>query len=248
MSNRVLIIRHGDDPPDDRVNTYLHLRGFDPVTIRPCNGDPVPQLDPTWAGSVVHGGPFSVYEEQQHPFLREEHRWISQCIEHELPLLGICQGAQSIAYVLGAEVGPPASGLHEFGYYELTPTAAGIAEGFLTAPLPATQAHFHTFALPAGATLLASSELYPNQAFRHGARTYGVQFHPEVTIEGFRRWQAASWAAYGQPGAQTRAEQDALMLTHDAAQGAWFYGFLESLFGARSGNEPFTPPPVATHR
>jgi GMP synthase (glutamine-hydrolysing) len=248
MSNRVLIIRHGDDPPDDRVNTYLHLRGFDPVTIRPCNGDPVPQLDTTWAGSVVHGGPFSVYEEQQHPFLREEHRWISQCIERELPLLGICQGAQSIAYVLGAEVGPPASGLHEFGYYELTPTAAGIAEGFITAPLHATQAHFHTFALPAGATLLASSELYPNQAFRHGAHTYGVQFHPEVTIEGFRRWQAASWAAYGQPGVQTRAEQDALMLAHDAAQGAWFYGFLESLFGARSGDEPFTPPPVATRR
>jgi GMP synthase (glutamine-hydrolysing) len=248
MSNRVLIIRHGDDPPDDRVNTYLHLRGFDPITIRPCNGDPVPQLDTTWAGSVVHGGPFSVFEEQQHPFLREEHRWISQCIERELPLLGICQGAQSIAYVLGAEVGPPASGLHEFGYYELTPTAAGIAEGFLTVPLHATQAHFHTFALPAGATLLASSELYPNQAFRHGARTYGVQFHPEVTIEGFRRWQAASWAAYGQPGVQTRAEQDALMLEHDAAQAAWFYAFLESLFGARSGDEPFTPPPVATRR
>ena len=248
MSNRVLIIRHGDDPPDDRVNTYLHLRGFNPITIRPCNGDPVPQLDTTWAGSVVHGGPFSVFEEQQHPFLREEHRWISQCIERELPLLGICQGAQSIAYVLGAEVGPPASGLHEFGYYELTPTAAGIAEGFLTVPLHATQAHFHTFALPAEATLLASSELYPNQAFRHGARTYGVQFHPEVTIEGFRRWQAASWAAYGQPGVQTRAEQDALMLEHDAAQAAWFYAFLESLFGARSGDEPFTPPPVATRR
>jgi GMP synthase (glutamine-hydrolysing) len=248
MSNRVLIIRHGDDPPDDRVNTYLHLRGFDPITIRPCNGDPVPQLDTTWAGSVVHGGPFSVFEEQQHPFLREEHRWISQCIERELPLLGICQGAQSIAYVLGAEVGPPASGLHEFGYYELTPTAAGIAEGFLTAPLHATQAHLHTFALPAEATLLASSELYPNQAFRHGARTYGVQFHPEVTIEGFRRWQAASWAAYGQPGVQTRAEQDALMLEHDAAQAAWFYAFLESLFGARSEDEPFTPPPVATRR
>jgi hypothetical protein len=38
------------------------------------------------------------------------------------------------------------------------------------------------------------------------------------------------------------------MLTHDAAQAAWFYAFLESLFGARSGDEPFTPPPVATRR
>ena len=168
--------------------------------------------------------------------------------ERELPLLGICQGAQSIAYVLGAEVGPPASGLHEFGYYELTPTAAGIAENFMPAPLVATQAHFHTFALPEGATLLASSELYPNQAYRHGTNTYGLQFHAEVTIEGFRRWQAADWAAYGKPGAQTREEQDALMLAHDAAQGAWFYEFLESLFGSRlADGDAFAPATTRRH-
>ena len=49
--------------------------------------------------------------------------------------------------------------------------------------------------------------------------------------EGFRRWQAASWAAYGQPGAQTREEQDVLMAEADALQAEWFYAFLESLFG-----------------
>ena len=119
----------------------------------------------------------------------------------------------------------------------------------MTTPLHATQAHFHTFALPAGATLLASSELYPNQAYRHGMNTYGVQFHPEVTIEGFRRWQAAPWAAYGKPGAQTRLEQDALMREHDAAQAEWFYSFLESLFGSHSTtSEPLVPPTAVTSR
>lgn len=236
MSARVLIIRHGDDPPDDRVNTFLHTRGFEPITIRPCNGDPVPQLDGSFVGSVVHGGPFNVFEEEQHPFLREEHRWILQCLEHEVPLLGICQGAQSIAYVLGAEVGPLESGVHEFGYYEVRPTPEGAA--FLPGPLHMTQAHFHTFAIPAGATRLAESDLFPNQAFCHGTTTYGFQFHPEVTIEGFRRWQNATWAAYGQPGAQTREQQDELMLAHDAAQAAWFYGFLESLFGPGAPPDP----------
>lgn len=231
---RILIIRHTDDPPDDRANTYFLLRGFEPITIRPCDGDAVPELDGSWAGSVVHGGPFVVFDETAHPFLREEHRWIRQCLDAEVPLLGICQGAQSIAWTLGAEVGPPASGLHEFGYYEVRPTEAGTAEGFLPGPLRFTQAHFHTFGIPDGAVRLAESDLYPNQAFRWGARAYGVQFHPEVTIEGFRRWQNADWAAYGQPGAQTREEQDALMLAHDAAQAEWFYGFLESLFGADS--------------
>ncbi len=241
MKPRVLIIRHGDDPPDDRVNTYLHARGFDPVTIRPCVGDPVPELDDSWVGSVVHGGPFHVFAEAEHPFLREEHRWITQCIESEVPLLGICQGAQSIAFMLGAEVGPPASGLHEFGYYEVTPTDDG--RDFLPHPLRFTQAHFHTFGLPDGATLLATSELYPHQAYRYGRTTYGLQFHPEVTIEGFRRWQAASWAAYGEPGAQTREEQDALMPEADAAQAEWFYGFLEKLFGSHAqAPEPFGLP------
>ena len=235
---RILIIRHGDDPPDDRAFTYCTLRGLEPVVVRPFAGDPVPVLDGSWAGSVVHGGPFNVFDEDVNPFLRDEHRWIAACLEREVPLLGICQGAQSIAWTLGAEVGPTEAGLHEFGYYEITPTEAGVAEGFMPGPLHLAQAHFHTFDVPAGATLLASSELYPHQAFRHGACAYGLQFHPEMTVETFRRWQNAPWAAYGKPGAQTREQQTELMLAHDAAQAQWFYGFLESLFGHLADEPP----------
>jgi len=241
MSPRVLIIRHGDDPPDDRVYTYLTTRGFEPVVVCPFRGDAMPVLDDSIVGSVVHGGPFVVYEEDANPFLYDEHRWIEQCMERDLPLLGICQGAQSIARVLGASVGPPASGLHEFGYYEITPTPIG--EDFLPKPIHVVQAHFHSFDLPDGATHLATSELYPNQAFQYGANTYGLQFHAEVTIEGFRRWQAASWAAYGQPGVQTREQQDLLMLQHDFVQAIWFYDFLGELFGsADPAAEPLIRP------
>lgn len=97
-----------------------------------------------------------------------------------------------------------------------------------------TQVHFHTFAIPKGAVHLASSPLYPNQALRHGERTYGFQFHPVCTIEGFRRWQSNAWAPYGKPGVQTKAEQDPLMAEHDARQADWFYGFLRNLFGTAS--------------
>ena len=237
---RVILVRHGDDPPDDRVFTYLTTRGFAPEIRCPYRGDSVTDPDESIAGSVVFGGPFSVFETNQNPFLLDEHRWIEQCMERGIPLLGICQGAQSIAHVLGARVGPPETGMHEFGYYEIVPTEQG--RDFLPEPIHVVQAHYHQFAVPSGGELLAESALFPHQAFRYGKTTYGMQFHPEVTIEAFRRWQTASWAAYGQPGAQTRDQQDALMLEHDAAQASWFYGFLESLFGSRTPNaDPLLP-------
>lgn len=229
MSRKLVLVRHGDDPPDDRVVSFAVQAGFDPVILRPFKGDRLPDPQGEVAGSVIYGGPFNVFDEDKHPFLHDEADWIRSCMARGIPLLGICQGAQQIARVMGAKVGPPPSGLHEFGYYTISPTPEG--RDFLPETIAMTQAHFHTFAIPEGAVHLATSPLYPNQAFRIGDKVYGLQFHPECTIEGFRRWQAAPWAAYGKPGAQSREEQDALMLEADARQAAWFYGFLTRLFG-----------------
>jgi GMP synthase (glutamine-hydrolysing) len=230
MSRKIVLVRHGDDPPDDRVVTFAVQNGFDPVFVRPFKGDKLPAPGPDVAGSVVYGGPFNVFEEDKHPFLHDEAGWIRACMAQEIPLLGICQGAQQIARVLEAGVGPYKKPVHEFGYYPISPTPEGL--DFLPETIHMTQAHFHTFAIPEGAVHLATSPLYPNQAFRYGARTYGFQFHPECTIEGFRRWQSTPWAAYGKPGAQSKAEQDALMLKADVGQADWFYGFLRKLFGS----------------
>lgn len=230
-ARKLVLVRHVDDPPDDRVVSFAVTQGFDPVIVRPFKGEALPEADDSVAGSVIYGGPFNVFEEDRHPFLHAEAEWIRTCMAGKVPLLGICQGAQQIARVMGAEVGPPASGLHEFGYYPVSPTPEG--QDLLPDTLYMTQAHFHTFAIPEGAVHIATSPLYPNQAFRIGDRTYGFQFHPECTIEGFRRWQSTPWAAYGKPGAQSREEQDALMLEHDARQAEWFYAFLAKLFGTR---------------
>jgi GMP synthase (glutamine-hydrolysing) len=179
-------------------------------------------------GTVVYGGPFVVTERQTHTFLTDEHRWVEHCLANDLPLLGICQGAQSIAHVLGARVGPPEHGKSEFGYYEIRPTGEGAE--VLPAPLWVSQNHFHEFGIPAGAVRLAESDSFDNQAFKYGTCTYGFQFHPEGTIKAFRRWQQAPWARWSLPGAQTIDEQTRLMYLHDAAQAAWFFRFLERLF------------------
>ena len=89
-------------------------------------GEALGKVDGSVAASVVYGGPFNVFEEDRHAFLSDENRWIEVCISKGVPLLGICQGAQSIARVLGAHVGPKTDGTHEFGYYEIEATPEGL--------------------------------------------------------------------------------------------------------------------------
>src|SRR5690349_2934593 len=110
MKKRVILVRHGDDPPDDRVHTYVVRSGFEPVVKKPFAGDPLGEVDDTVAGSVVYGGRFEAYAHDRFPFLKEEARWIEACMAQGVPLLGICQGAQQIADVLGAPVGPMQDG------------------------------------------------------------------------------------------------------------------------------------------
>ena len=227
---RIVLIRHGDDPDDDRVVAYFRSKGLEPDIKKPFKGEMLGEVDSSIAASVVYGGPFSVFDEDKHRFLHDENRWIEQCIRRDVPLLGICQGAQSIARVLGAQVGPKSGEPHEFGYYEIAATEAGRA--FFPDKLVVCESHFHEFQVPAGADLLASSPLFAHQAFRYGAATFGFQFHAEVTPAGFRRWQQSDWAAYGKPGAQSRAQQDDAMARHDRRQHEWFMGFLDQLFGA----------------
>jgi GMP synthase (glutamine-hydrolysing) len=231
MEARVVLIRHNDSPADDRVVSFLRMRGVEPEFRHPFRGEPLGSPDESVAVCVLYGGPFNVLETERHPFLKDEHRWVEGCMKQGIPLLGICQGAQSIAHVLGAHVGPKPDEPHEFGYYPIWPTEAGAA--FFPAELHVAQSHFHEFHIPSGAEHLAASDAFSNQAMKYGESTFAFQFHPEVTPAGFRRWQARSDGYAGKQGAQEPAEQDRLGAIHDARQHDWFMGFLEQFLGQR---------------
>jgi len=183
------------------------------------------------AGTVLYGGPHCFDQPDVYPWLVDEAEWVRRCIDYGIPVLGFCLGAQIVAGSLGARVGPPAHGYHEFGYYPLR--TVDDPERIVPDGLHVTQAHYHEFEVPQGARRLSRSDLFENQAFQYGDRTYGFQFHAEITYASFRRWQDADWAAEvheGRPGTQTRAEQDRLAAEHDATQDAWFNGFLKRVF------------------
>lgn len=136
---------------------------------------------------VILGAPIGVYDEDRYPFLREELRILAERLAAQKPMLGICLGAQLMARALGAKVyaGPE----KEIGFAPIRLSEQGRMSCLLPlADGPVLHWHGDTFDLPRGATLLASTDAYPNQAFSLGANALGVQFHPEASEQGFERW------------------------------------------------------------
>ncbi len=157
---------------------------------------------------AVLGGPIGAYEENLYPFLVNELALIEQRLAADLPILGICLGAQLMARALGARV--YSSGVKEIGLSPLSLTDAGT-DGALRHLDDVSVLHWHgdTFDLPEGTRHLASTPLCRNQAFSRGAAALGLQFHIEASAKQLERWfvgHAVEIAHAGLSVASLRAE------------------------------------------
>ena len=141
------------------------------------------------AGLVVLGGPMSANDTANYPHLDVELDWIREAVDREMPLLGICLGAQLLAKALGARV--YRNRVKEIGWYDIElmpPTADDMLFRGRQSVETVFQWHGDTFDLPAGAVHLARSELCTHQAFRYGRAAYGLQFHVEMTLDLMEQW------------------------------------------------------------
>lgn len=178
---KVLVIQHVAIEPLGTLNALLRSAGF---RIRYANFGRDPHLQPNidgYDGLIILGGPMNVDETKKHPHLLEEIKIIEAALKKEIPVLGICLGAQLLAKTLGAEV--KKNHTKEIGWYTVHTTADSKNDALLKHFLPEQkifQWHGDTFDIPHGATHLAKSEICENQAFRYGDKSYGLQFHLEV--------------------------------------------------------------------
>jgi GMP synthase (glutamine-hydrolysing) len=187
--------------------------GLEVRHVCPLEGDALPGHDEV-AGALVMGGPMNVDETDRHPGLATTRDWLAEAVRREMPVLGICLGAQLLARALGAAVVPGER--KEIGFHAVTvddpadPVLGGLA--------PSSRVlHWHgdVFELPAGATHLASSELTAHQAFRHG-NAWGILFHPEADVALVEGWMATP--EMSAEAVEALGEEGAARIAAEAAQ------------------------------
>jgi len=188
MSKRALIIRH---VPVEGIAGYR-----EPVEAAGYHIDRVDVTDPGFSAIdlsqpdlvIMMGGPMSVYEQDRYPWIACQQRRLARRLELDRPTLGVCFGSQLVAAALGAEVFPGPR--KEVGYSPLKVLDPALAQ---LEGIPVLHWHGDTFALPANAQRLASSDLYENQAFSRGRNVLALQFHAEMGLdERFGVW-VDSW-------------------------------------------------------
>jgi GMP synthase-like glutamine amidotransferase len=167
---RFHVLQHVSFETPGALADEILQRGHSLQTTALYDQDPLPSLA-DFDVLVVMGGPMSIHDEAEYPWLVAEKTLIRAAIGEGKKVLGICLGAQLIAAVCGARV--YRNPVKEIGFWPVR-WVDGAEEIVF---------HWHgeTFDLPDGAELLASTEACVNQAFSLGDRVLGIQFHPEVT-------------------------------------------------------------------
>jgi GMP synthase (glutamine-hydrolysing) len=191
VARLLVVVPHETDPPA-RLGEWLRNAGLEFDERHQETGDTLPETLDGVDGLLVLGGPQSALDSAEtSPELVPVRKLLRQAVAADLPTLAICLGAQLLAEVGGGTVREAVDGPEVGALLVAKRDAADADPVFGPLPLSPDVIQFHhdeISTLPPGATLLASSPMYANQAFRMGRHVYGLQFHIETTPEIVREW------------------------------------------------------------
>lgn len=192
MKPRVLVIENDAIAPLDLVQEWLTDAGLEVDIIKPHLGDLMPGAIPAnYAGVIALGGTMGAHDDEQFDWLTPQRALMKDAIAQDFPFVGICLGAQMLATAVdGQSVRTP---MPEAGLVHVTINSQvkddqlfGDLAGQV---LPATGWHQdYIVDLPQDAVVIASTEACPVHAFRIGTNVYGMQFHPEVSVQTVQKW------------------------------------------------------------
>ena len=177
----VLLVQNTRIEGSGYLGELLQKDGFEITSVN-AKHEKLP--DKSFSLVVILGAPESANDDLPH--LQAEQQLIKNCVEKNIPVLGICLGSQLIAKTFGAKVYPGPK--KEIGFYSDLKVScdSSLFKGFKN---PFTVFHWHsdTYDLPIDAVQLVSSKYYPNQAFQYKSAV-GLQFHLEVNEDMINLW------------------------------------------------------------
>lgn len=203
------------------------------------------------AALIVMGGPPSANDAQRPdktPWMKNEIKVIRQALEANVGFLGICLGAQALAYAAGGEIFSAShakqvgfrKSYHPLGeFFSVQLTDQGRSDPFfkgLSGTLPIFQLHGEAIRLtptmqPA-AKILASDDVIPSQVIKVGDFAYGIQGHWELTEDLLDEWLKVDpdLLALGEEGVwQVRADFNQKKKVYMATARTIFNNFLDLL-------------------
>ena len=184
---RVLSVVHGPSVPGGVFDEAVEAGGHE--LERWSVPDGLPSETPaSYDAVMVFGGSMHPDQDDRFAWLEREDEFLQEAIAAEVPVFGVCLGAQMLARAAGAGVAPAAA--PEIGWLEVSLTPVGAADpvlGVLGPQSTVFQWHHYTFEVPPGATELARSDIC-TQAFRLEQPAWGIQFHAEVTLAMVSAW------------------------------------------------------------
>ncbi|BAU22504.1 glutamine amidotransferase [Caldimicrobium thiodismutans] len=184
---KILAIRHVEIEHLSAFEGILKNLGIEWTYLDTPKGERLFQPLEEYMALFVLGGYMGAYEEDKYDFLAYEFKLMEAALKRDIPVLGICLGAQMLAKVLGAKVYPGDRG-KEIGWMEVIKTGDHPYFSDFPERLKVFQWHGDTFDLPGGAERVFSSEKYENQGFVYG-KSVGLQFHLEVDKELALTWK-----------------------------------------------------------
>lgn len=223
---KLLILQHERVEHAGSFRDYLTEDGHTWDTVHLNEGESLPSLD-GYDGLWVLGGPMDVWQEDKHPWLVDEKKFIQQAVEERgMPYLGLCLGHQLLAEALGGTVGP--SDTPEIGVLDVQLTevgASGVLLDGVPEKFPCLQWHSAEIkTMPAGAACLATSPACAVQAMGWGPRAYSLQFHLEIESDTVTNWKEIP--AYKKALTEALGDNGAAQLDNDCAAHMSLFGDL----------------------
>lgn len=186
----ILVLQHERVEHPGIFRQFLREDGHTWDAVELDEGEALPAID-NYDALWVMGGPMDVWQEEAHPWLKDEKAFIKDAVEGRgVPYLGLCLGHQLLACALGGKVDKATK--PEIGVLDVHLTEAG-ASGVLFDGLPESfkclQWHgAEVTELPLGAQVLATSPACAVQALKWGTRAYSMQFHMEIEPDTVQVW------------------------------------------------------------